>query len=352
VALLQPQARLVDGDMIGSVQSALGVPGRFDTDVNPAELAEGRWGHSGSGSIMYTTIGIGIGAVADVRRVEFTTKKTDPGGERMPGNNGASRRAAMYGADDLGSMAIFSGNYINFGYWQDFIPGRISVEERTESQANLYRTVLRRLEIDPTDVVLELGCGIAVGTALALREFGPSAIYGLDLSHDQLDRATRVVSELSAQESDRLVLQQGSALKLPYAAETFDKCYSVEAAQHFEDLAVFASETHRVLKSGGRLAVATFFMTRPTATDELRNLIETIDSGIDVVAAIDSFCDDLLAAGFVDVAVESIGEHVWQGFDAWIAQTEFKDSWGRNWLKAYHRGLIDYHLVTADKNES
>jgi hypothetical protein len=93
-------------------------------------------------------------------------------------------------------------------------------------------------------------------------------------------------------------------------------------------------------------------MTRPTATDELRNLIETIDSGIDVVAAIDSFCDDLLAAGFVDVAVESIGEHVWQGFDAWIAQTQFKDSWGRNWLKAYHRGLIDYHLVTAGKNES
>jgi ubiquinone/menaquinone biosynthesis C-methylase UbiE len=270
----------------------------------------------------------------------------------MPGNNGASRRAAMYGADDLSSMAIFSSNYINYGYWQDFIPGRISVAERTESQANLYRTVLRRLEIGPADVALEVGCGIAVGTALALREFGPSAIYGLDLSHDQLDRATRVVSELGAQENDRLVLQQGSALKLPYAAETFDKCYSVEAAQHFEDLGVFASETHRVLKPGGRLAVTTFFMTRPTATDELRRLIETIDSGIDVVAAIDSFRDDLLAAGFVDVAVESIGEHVWHGFDAWLAQTEFKDSWGRNWLKAYHRGLIDYYLVTADKNDT
>jgi hypothetical protein len=171
-----------DVDMVGSVQSALGVPVRFDTDVNPAELAEGRWGAAQDpGTFMYMTVGIGIGAVVDVRRVEFTTKKTDTGGETMPGNNGASRR----------------------------------VEERTESQANLYRTVLRRLEIGPTDVALEVGCGIAVGTALALREFGPSAIYGLDLSHDQLDRATRVISELSAQENDRLVLQQGSALKLP-----------------------------------------------------------------------------------------------------------------------------------------
>ena len=30
---------------------------------------------------MYMTVGISIGAVVDVRRVEFTTKKTDTGGE-------------------------------------------------------------------------------------------------------------------------------------------------------------------------------------------------------------------------------------------------------------------------------
>lgn len=267
----------------------------------------------------------------------------------MAGDSGASRRAAMYGEDDLSSMSIFSGNYINFGYWQDFPPGLISIGERTASQANLYRAVLRRLKIDPADVVLEVGCGIAVGTVVALREFGPSAVYGLDLSQDQLDRASRANSELIAQQPDRLVLQRGSALNIPHAGEKFDKCYSVEAAQHFEDLAAFASEAHRVLKSSGRLAVATFFMTQPTAADELRRLIETIDNGIDVVAAIDSFRDDLLTAGFVDVHVESIGAHVWRGFDAWITQTEFKDGWGRNWLKAYQRRLIDYYLVTAAK---
>jgi hypothetical protein len=44
-----------------------------------------------------------------------------------------------------------------------------------------------------------------------------------------------------------------------------------------------------------------------------------------------------------------LGEHVWHGFDAWIGQTEFRDSWGRNWLEAYNCGLIDYYLVRADK---
>ncbi|MGH3897952.1 MAG: methyltransferase domain-containing protein [Pseudonocardiaceae bacterium] len=267
----------------------------------------------------------------------------------MPDSSGAARRAAMYGEDDLSSMAIFSGNYINFGYWQDFTTGLITVDERTESQANLYRTVLRRLKIGPTDVALEIGCGIAVGTALALREFDPSAVHGLDLSQAQIDRATRSNAKLVTQQPDRLVLQQGSALELPYADEMFNKCYSVEAAQHFEDLATFAFEAYRVLRPGGRLAVTTFFTPHPTAIGELRRLIETIDSGVDVIFAIDSFRDDLLRAGFVDVGVESLGGHVWRGFDAWIEQTEFRDSWGRNWLKAYNRGFVDYYVVTADK---
>jgi cyclopropane fatty-acyl-phospholipid synthase-like methyltransferase len=267
----------------------------------------------------------------------------------MPGDNGPSRRTVMYGANDLSSISVFSGNYINFGYWRDFTPGLITVDERTESQANLYRTVLRRLTVEPADVVLEVGCGIAAGTALALREFAPCTMYGLDLSLDQIKRATRVNVELLTQKPARFLLQQGSALELPYAREKFDKCYSVEAAQHFEDLGRFASEVHRVLKTGGRLAVATFLMPHITAIDELRRLIETIDNGIDVVFTVDSFRDDLLETSFVNVEIENLGEHVWHGLDAWIEQTEFKDSWARNWLQAYHRGLIDYYLITADK---
>lgn len=267
----------------------------------------------------------------------------------MAADSGSSRRAAMYGEDDLSSMSIFSGNYINFGYWQDSAPGLISVDERTASQANLYRIVLRSLLIDPTDVALEVGCGIAVGAALAIREFNARTVYGLDISQHQINRASATNAELLAQQPRRLILQRGSALAIPFAGETFDKCYSVEAAQHFEDLSAFASEAHRILRSGGRLAIATFFTPHAAAEDELRQLIKTIDTGIDVVLPIDRFRDDLRRAGFVDVSVKIIGDHVWQGLDAWIEQTEFRDGWNRNWLKAYHRGLVDYYLITAGR---
>lgn len=57
-------------DMVGPVARGLGLPVGFDTDVNAAALAEGRWGAArGLGSFVYLTLGTGIGggAVVDGR---------------------------------------------------------------------------------------------------------------------------------------------------------------------------------------------------------------------------------------------------------------------------------------------
>jgi len=258
-----------------------------------------------------------------------------------------AKRDLMYGELDLSSLSLFSGSFINYGYWGEVAPGRdITLAERTASQAELYRRVLARLPTPPGAQLLELGCGIGVGTALVAREYA-AYTTGLDRSKAQLARAADVNAEALELLSGRLEFQEGSVTDLPFPADSFDGLYSVEALQHVDDLAAVAREARRVLRPGGHFAAATFFTTDAAADRPLADLLETVASGIDVLRPATAFAADLDAAGFAHVAVEPVGEHVWRQFDRWMSQTEFRDSWGRNWLRCYENGWIDYYIVSA-----
>lgn len=67
-----PKSGWGDTDVVGPFAAALGLPVGFDTDVNAAALAEGRWGGArGLDSWIYLTLGTGIGggAVVDHRLI-------------------------------------------------------------------------------------------------------------------------------------------------------------------------------------------------------------------------------------------------------------------------------------------
>jgi fructokinase len=62
-----PKPGWANTDFAGVLQEAFGVPVGFDTDVNGAALAEGRWGAAqGLDTFIYLTIGTGIGGGAVV----------------------------------------------------------------------------------------------------------------------------------------------------------------------------------------------------------------------------------------------------------------------------------------------
>jgi len=256
------------------------------------------------------------------------------------------RRDLMYGEHDLSSLSIFSGSFINYGYWADADPDRpITVEERTASQAEMYRRVVSLLEPGLGERLLELGSGIGVGAALVAHEFGV-IVTGVDRSDEQLERAREATAEAVAGLADRLSFQQGSVTDLPVDDNAVEGVYAVEMLQHVDDLAQVAREIHRVLRPGGRFATAGFFAL-DEADSPIAEMIETVASGVDVIRPVGEFAADLEAAGLADVRVASIGEHVWPHFDRWIAQTEHADSWGRNWLRCYENGWIDYYTVAA-----
>jgi cyclopropane fatty-acyl-phospholipid synthase-like methyltransferase len=250
-------------------------------------------------------------------------------------------RKRLYGTGDLSELSIFGGGFINFGYWRGIpLDGQVTLEQRIASQQAMYDLVLDVLAVGGGDRVLEVGSGRGLGAASALRR-GPALVRGVDLMPEQVARST------AAHQDERLAFVQGSASDLPFGDGEFDKVLSVEAAQHFEDVAGFAREAHRVLVPGGRLAVATFFANRADAGPEIAELLETFANGLDLAHPLDGVLADLRAAGFADVEAVGIGEHVWAGFDRWIELGGVRNDWDRNWTEVVARGLADYYLVTG-----
>ncbi|HEX6341372.1 class I SAM-dependent methyltransferase [Umezawaea sp.] len=250
-------------------------------------------------------------------------------------------RRRFYGVGDLSELPIFGGGYINFGYWKGIpLDGELTLDQRIASQQALYDLVLDVLDVGAGDRVLEVGSGRGLGAASAVGR-GPSVVRGVDVEPEQVARAS------AAHHDERLAFVRGSASDLPFGDGEFDKLLSVEAAQHFEDVAGFARESFRVLRPGGRLAVATFFANRADAGPEIADLLGTFASGLDLAHPVDGVLADLRAAGFVDVVATTIGEHVWAGFDRWIELGRVRHDWDRNWTRVVARGLADYYLVTG-----
>ncbi len=253
----------------------------------------------------------------------------------------------MYGANDLSTYPLFQGGFINFGYW-DQIPAVPTEHDRIQASRRLYEVVLDRLNMTSTDRVLEIGCGRGLGCRLALDQYHPRCVSGLDATPEQIERCCHAHADRLVQGDLQFVL--GHAEAMPFPDAHFTKLYSVEVAQHFPSLPNFFHEAFRVLQPGGCLAITTFFRQPGASLEAVMQLIQTAEAGIDFFPPIDECLTQLQEIGFVAVRAESIGPKVWQGFDRWNNLVT-PHEWGKNWWIAYQEGLVDYYIIEARKPE-
>ena len=110
------------------------------------------------------------------------------------------------------------------------------------------------LEISPGSAVLDVACGTGVVTRLAARAAGPAGtVTGVDLGPAMLAVARSQPGESG---SAPITYLEGSALELPLADCSFDCATCHHGFQFFPDRVAAIRELRRVLRPGGRVAVA------------------------------------------------------------------------------------------------
>jgi ubiquinone/menaquinone biosynthesis C-methylase UbiE len=111
------------------------------------------------------------------------------------------------------------------------------------------REVAEMANLKASDLVLDVGCGLG-GTARYLSEHYKCHVKGIDLTEEYISAGTKLTT--FANLSDRVELNYGSALNLPYEDERFDIVWTQHVQMNIFDKHRFYSEIARVLKPGGR----------------------------------------------------------------------------------------------------
>jgi ubiquinone/menaquinone biosynthesis C-methylase UbiE len=157
------------------------------------------------------------------------------------------------------------------------------VQEQFERQGEIYaamaqvqdtkghQAIVRACGTNASHRVLDVACGPGFLT----RQFASVAgeVVGIDVTNKFLTMATAAAKQDGL---SNLTFQQGDVNELPFEAASFDIVCCRAAFHHFPQPQRVLSEMTRVLKPGGKIAIADLIVSEDQAKADYHNKMEVL----------------------------------------------------------------------------
>ena len=123
-------------------------------------------------------------------------------------------------------------------------------DEMEAHHSDIAEQTIALMQINPTDRILDLGCGTGWASRRLARLASQGEVTGIDVADEMLRRG-----EQASQGIGNVRYQWGSAENIPGPDNSFDKVLSIESFYYYADQGKALDELRRVMKPGGWLFI-------------------------------------------------------------------------------------------------
>lgn len=124
-------------------------------------------------------------------------------------------------------------------------------DEMERHHISIVEQTLGQMDLKPGERVLDLGCGVGWASRIMARMVAPEGqVVGIDISDEMISRA-----RAASRDFDNTMFVWGSAEKLPWQENFFDKVLSVESFYYYADQDRALAELFRVTAPKGKLYI-------------------------------------------------------------------------------------------------
>lgn len=142
---------------------------------------------------------------------------------------------------------------LHYGIW------RKGIKSFGEALAQTNIELAAKAEIKTTDRVLDAGCGVGGSSVFLAKNIG-CQVVGVTLSQQQVERAYANAEKNNVK--DLVNFHQRDYCDTGFEAASFDVIWGIECHLTESSKEKFVKEASRLLKPGGRLIIAEYFLTK------------------------------------------------------------------------------------------